>query len=122
MATPPEQLFAAFRDMFPMPSKPGFLLQDAWDEMALWLRAVGNMVLADGLNRPGKRVYNRWRLLRMAGECLGVQAEPPSGAPKGPRKEEGSHHQARRQDRRNNKRLCRATCDAFAAGEWGTTA
>ncbi|CCD21425.1 hypothetical protein, conserved in T. vivax [Trypanosoma vivax Y486] len=53
MATPAEQLFAAFRGMFPVPSKPGFCCKTHW------ARAVGGMGLTEGLNRPGRCVYNR---------------------------------------------------------------
>ncbi|KAG8339758.1 hypothetical protein ERJ75_001042400 [Trypanosoma vivax] len=59
MATSPERLFSARRDMFPMPPKNCFLFQDALDAMALWTRAVGGMGLTEGLNRPGRCVYNR---------------------------------------------------------------
>ncbi|KAH8604867.1 hypothetical protein ERJ75_001675400 [Trypanosoma vivax] len=84
-------------------------------------RTVGEMGLAEGLQRIGARAYNRRRPLRAKSARQGIQAESPGGAPKGPRGEEGPHHQARRQERRNNRRLHRATCDAFAAGEWGAT-
>ncbi|KAG8338925.1 hypothetical protein TRVL_10248 [Trypanosoma vivax] len=120
-ATLPEHLFAAWRGMFPMPSKPGFLLQDAWDAVAVWTWAVGEVGLTEGLSRLGRCAYNRWRLLRATGAGPGIQAEPLVRALKGPREEEGPHHQARRQERRNNRRLHRATRDAFAADEWGIT-
>ncbi|KAH8612849.1 hypothetical protein ERJ75_000847600 [Trypanosoma vivax] len=107
--------------MFPMPSSAGFLLQDARDAAAAWDVAVGEMALAEGPQRIGTRAYNRRRPLRAKSARPGVQVEPPGGAPKGPRGEEGPHHQARRQERRNNRRLRRATRDASAAGEWGTT-
>ncbi|KAH8604905.1 hypothetical protein ERJ75_001666700 [Trypanosoma vivax] len=50
-----------------------------------------------------------------------MKAESLGGALKDPRREEGPYHQARRQERRNNRRLRRATRDASAADEWGTT-
>ncbi|KAG8342519.1 hypothetical protein TRVL_06654 [Trypanosoma vivax] len=93
-ATSPEHLFAAFRAMFPMPTKPGFSLQDAWCETALWIRTVGEMGLVDGLNRLGRCVCNRRRLLRAESAHPGMQAESFPGALKGPRKEEGPHHHA----------------------------
>ncbi|CCD19599.1 hypothetical protein ERJ75_000834600 [Trypanosoma vivax] len=109
--------------MFPMSSNPGFLLQDAWDAvMAAWEGTVGKMGLTEGLQRIGMDAYNRRRPLRAKSTRPRMKAESPGGAPKGPRREEGPHHQARRQERRNNRRLCRATRDAFAASEWGTTA
>ncbi|CCD19067.1 hypothetical protein, conserved in T.vivax [Trypanosoma vivax Y486] len=104
-----------------MPSKPGFLLQDARDAAAAWARTVGEMGRAEGPQRIGARAYNRRRPLRAKSARPRMKAESPGGAPKGPRREEGPHHQARRQVRRNNRRLHRATRDAFAAGEWGTT-
>ncbi|KAH8616910.1 hypothetical protein ERJ75_000422400 [Trypanosoma vivax] len=123
MATSPEHPCAARRGMFPMPSKPGFLLQDAWDAvMAAWEGTVGKMGLTEGLKRIGARAYNRRRPLRAKSARPRMKAESPGGAPKGSRREEGPYHQARRQERRNNRRLRRATRDAFAAGEWGTTA
>ncbi|KAH8616711.1 hypothetical protein ERJ75_000451200 [Trypanosoma vivax] len=103
-----------------MPSKPGFFLQDARDAAA-WARTVGEMGRAEGPHRIGARAYNRRRPLRAKSARPRMKAESPGGAPKGPRREEGPHHQARRQVRRNNRRLHRATRDAFAAGEWGAT-
>ncbi|KAH8606550.1 hypothetical protein ERJ75_001502900 [Trypanosoma vivax] len=103
-----------------MPSKPGFFLQDARDAAA-WARTVGEMGRAEGPHRIGARAYNRRRPLRAKSARPRMKAESPGGAPKGPRGEEGPHHQARRQVRRNNRRLHRATRDAFAAGEWGAT-
>ncbi|KAH8619907.1 hypothetical protein ERJ75_000118400 [Trypanosoma vivax] len=63
-ATSPEHLCGARSDMFPMPSKPGFLLQDVWNAVAAWARTVGEMGLAEGLKRIGTRAYNRRRPLR----------------------------------------------------------
>ncbi|KAG8343741.1 hypothetical protein TRVL_05429 [Trypanosoma vivax] len=77
------------------------------------------MGLTDGLNRVGRHVCNRRRPLRAKSAPPRMRAESPAGALKGPRKEEGPYHLARRQGRRKNKRLCRAKRDAFAAGEWG---
>ncbi|KAG8340862.1 hypothetical protein TRVL_08312 [Trypanosoma vivax] len=93
MATSPEHLFAARRDMFPMSSKPVFFLQDAWDQMVLWVRTVGEMGLTEALNRLGRCVYNRWRLLRTASAYPGMQAESLGGVLKGPRKEKGPYDQ-----------------------------
>ncbi|KAG8340421.1 hypothetical protein TRVL_08748 [Trypanosoma vivax] len=90
---PPEQLFAGRRGMFSMPSKPGFLLQDAWNAIAVWAKGVGEMGLTEGLQRIGARAYNRRRLLHAKSARLGMQAESPGGALKGPRREEGPHHQ-----------------------------
>ncbi|KAH8606468.1 hypothetical protein ERJ75_001511900 [Trypanosoma vivax] len=83
-----------------MPSKPGFLLQDAWDAAAAWARTVGEMGRAEGPQRIGARAYNRRRPLRAKSARPRMKAESPGGAPKGPRGEEGPHHQARRQVRR----------------------
>ncbi|KAH8613678.1 hypothetical protein ERJ75_000735500 [Trypanosoma vivax] len=95
MATSPRRLLTACRGMFPMPPKPGFLLQGAWDAMALRPRAVGEMGLTEGLNRPGGRVYNRWRLLRAAGARPGAQVWCRSAErPEGPRREGGPQLQA----------------------------
>ncbi|KAH8606931.1 hypothetical protein ERJ75_001424600 [Trypanosoma vivax] len=66
-----------------MPSRPGFLLQDAWDEMAVWARAVVEMGLMEGPNRLGRCVYNRRRLLLAPGACPGAQVESLVGALKG---------------------------------------
>ncbi|KAG8338854.1 hypothetical protein TRVL_10319 [Trypanosoma vivax] len=90
MATSLEQLLQVCRDMFSMPPKPGFLLQDTWDEMVLWVRTVGKMGLMEALNRLGRCVYNRWRLLHTAGARPGMQAESPGGAPKGPKERKAS--------------------------------
>ncbi|KAH8603877.1 hypothetical protein ERJ75_001777300 [Trypanosoma vivax] len=86
-----------------MPSKPGFLLQDAWDAAAAWARTVGEMGRAEGPHRMGTRAYNRRRPLRAKSARPRMKAESPGGAPKGPRREEGPHHQARRQVRRKQQ-------------------
>ncbi|KAG8339107.1 hypothetical protein TRVL_10067 [Trypanosoma vivax] len=62
--------------------------------MALWVRAVGEIGLMEALNRLGRSVYNRRRLLHAAGARPGMQVESFAGAPKGPRKEEDTYHQA----------------------------
>ncbi|KAH8620483.1 hypothetical protein ERJ75_000068600 [Trypanosoma vivax] len=72
-----------------MPSKPGFLLQDAWDAAATWARTVGEMGRAEGPQRIGARAYNRRRPLRAKSARPRMKAESPGGAPKGPRREEG---------------------------------
>ncbi|KAG8340233.1 hypothetical protein TRVL_08941 [Trypanosoma vivax] len=77
-----------------MPPKPGFLLQDARGEMVLWVRTVGEVGPADGLNRPGRCVYDRQRLLHAAGARPGMQAESLNEALEGPRRGKGPHHQA----------------------------
>ncbi|KAG8343053.1 hypothetical protein TRVL_06115 [Trypanosoma vivax] len=117
-ATSPEHLLAARRGVFPMPTKPGFLLQDAWDETALWIRTVGEMGPVDGLNRLGRCAYNRRRLLRLARAHPGMQAESLAGALKGPRKEEGPHHHAHpKAQKRQTPVLSNARC--FRCGRMG---
>ncbi|KAG8338805.1 hypothetical protein TRVL_10370 [Trypanosoma vivax] len=84
VAASPEHLFAARSGVFPMPSKPGFLLQDAWDAAAAWARTVGKMGLTEGLNRLGTRAYNRRLILHAASARPRMKAESPTGALKRP--------------------------------------
>ncbi|KAG8344849.1 hypothetical protein TRVL_04330 [Trypanosoma vivax] len=96
--------------------KTGFLLQDAWGAVAAWEWTVGEMTLAEGLKRIGMGAYNRRCPLRAKSARQGMQAESPGIPLRGPRREEGPHHQNRLQERGNNRRLRRAMRDAFASG------
>ncbi|KAH8617755.1 hypothetical protein ERJ75_000340300 [Trypanosoma vivax] len=65
MATSPEHLFAARRGMFPMPSSPRFLLQYAWDAMALWTRAT-RASRKPGISKAGEFVIGSASCIRQA--------------------------------------------------------
>ncbi|KAH8607340.1 hypothetical protein ERJ75_001428300 [Trypanosoma vivax] len=66
-----------------MPSRPGFLLQDAWDEMAVWARAVAevglmearigwaDVFIIDGVScmRPAHVQARKWSRRRGAGKA-----------------------------------------------------
>ncbi|KAH8606561.1 hypothetical protein ERJ75_001502600 [Trypanosoma vivax] len=106
---------------FQCPQSPAFCCKTRGMQRRRVGGTVGEMGRAEGPQRIGARALNRRRPLRAKSARPRMKAESPGGAPKGPRREEGPHHQARRQVRRNNRRLHRATRDAFARGEWGTT-
>ncbi|KEG07049.1 hypothetical protein DQ04_11111010 [Trypanosoma grayi] len=92
--TSPEQLLAAYRDLFPLPIRPGFELCQAWDNFVAWIYAIRHEGMSAEQSQLGRRLYYQLRVAQAAKENPGVNIQTLANAISDPRKEEDPVFQA----------------------------
>ncbi|KEG12034.1 hypothetical protein DQ04_02061110 [Trypanosoma grayi] len=122
VGTSPEQLLAAYRDLFPLPIRPGFELCQAWGNFVAWIYAIRHEGMSAELTQLGRRLHYQLRVSHAAKENPGANFQTLAIAIGDPRREEDPVFQAAQKAKKNILLLLQALRVVFDTAAQGITA